>query len=736
MAHLNIFFQYICFYISFALFFRKGLTNLPRVIGEKNVKILSLQHNLICCTHGFENMGLRKLIFLDLYDNQVEEISGLESLENLRVLLFGKNKLKKITGIKSLTKLEILDLHGNFISQIGAGLNTLSELKVLNLAGNQIRSVEENDLEGLESLQELNLKKNRLKKIVDLKGSFRLQKLFLSDNEISCIEDIIGITKAFHLKEVSVDGNPIAFDSNCACTLVLHLPHLQILSHVKINEQVRKNAFLWLKNRENFLKVIASEKTFCGKKIMDGEAIPKASKTLDFTEMQMESSRAFHESPVYEHRSTNVVELSEDEIASCYRVLSAASSLTVSSEYSLLPSKPSRNKRNFVVNNFISPEDANRVGSFRCFMFPPIISSLNIEKRKNIMNMDPSILHRGKNDENCKSYDTSKVRNNFELGAEYSFDEPIGNFNKIHQRSRSASQARKIGNKKDRSSVGKICGRHSNSGSGKIREQGGDYLIEIFGRNLNIYGQGALRFVDRPWNSVKAEEVTTARFNYVSFGGICNVLGKLKHRFPNIEHFIFRETNITYLGQLNALADVQGFSSLQIDREGNPITEKKWRSYAIYRLAHWGLKTINGKGVTEEEVIEAGEEYKSLGDLVLQSLPENLLHPLLNRLRVDAGRSCFQQTAKQWLWSVESSLQSVVCKEALQWRKGTQEDVYWRQKGKLFLGNAIEISCSAIEKLQVLEARWSIIFDQLIRDTLLDYSQMDCYMKNCIQQLS
>lgn len=73
---------------------------------------------------------------------------------------------------------------------------------------------------------------------------------------------------------------------------------------------------------------------------------------------------------------------------------------------------------------------------------------------------------------------------------------------------------------------------------------------------------------------------------------------KLKQRFPNADHFIFKETNMQYLGQLNALAEIQGLTSLFIDPKGNPITEKKWESYAIYRLSHWGLRVINQKEVS------------------------------------------------------------------------------------------------------------------------------------------
>jgi len=126
---------------------------------------------------------------------------------------------------------------------------------------------------------------------------------------------------------------------------------------------------------------------------------------------------------------------------------------------------------------------------------------------------------------------------------------------------------------------------------------GGDFLVEICGRCLNIYGQGALRFIDRPWNSGKAADVNTVKFNYINFNSIIPVLSRIKQRFPNAEHFVFRETNIHCLGQLNALADIQGLTSLFIESDGNAITCKEWQKYAIYRLSHWGLRIINGMEV-------------------------------------------------------------------------------------------------------------------------------------------
>ena len=138
---------------------------------------------------------------------------------------------------------------------------------------------------------------------------------------------------------------------------------------------------------------------------------------------------------------------------------------------------------------------------------------------------------------------------------------------------------------------------------------GGDYLIEIVGRCLNVYGQGALRFIDRSWDPLKAADVNIVKFNYVQFSGIATVLSKLKSRFPNSEHFIFKETNISHLGQINALAEVQGLTSIQIEPEGNPIISKDWRNYTIFRLAHWGLKVINGREVGFESTLLRGYNF-------------------------------------------------------------------------------------------------------------------------------
>jgi leucine-rich repeat-containing protein 49 len=52
----------------------------------------------------------------------------------------------------------------------------------------------------------------------------------------------------------------------------------------------------------------------------------------------------------------------------------------------------------------------------------------------------------------------------------------------------------------------------------------------------------------------------------------------------------------------------QGMTSLLIGEDGNPIYQKRnWRSYAIYRLEHWGLRYVNNAEVTDDDIFEANQ---------------------------------------------------------------------------------------------------------------------------------
>lgn len=79
-------------YIYF-VYKRRGLMSVPVISGEARLRLLSMQHNLLTKLDGIAGTScLSRLVFLDVYGNQLEKITGLESLNNLRVLLLGKNR--------------------------------------------------------------------------------------------------------------------------------------------------------------------------------------------------------------------------------------------------------------------------------------------------------------------------------------------------------------------------------------------------------------------------------------------------------------------------------------------------------------------------------------------------------------------------------------------------------------------------------------------------------------------
>lgn len=64
----------------------------PILIGEAKLRLLSLQHNLLTKLERMALLCLPHLVFLDIYNNQLENMAALSCLHHLRVLLLGKNR--------------------------------------------------------------------------------------------------------------------------------------------------------------------------------------------------------------------------------------------------------------------------------------------------------------------------------------------------------------------------------------------------------------------------------------------------------------------------------------------------------------------------------------------------------------------------------------------------------------------------------------------------------------------
>lgn len=113
---------------------------LPTLQKLPNLNKLDLRNNQITKIEGLDH--LTNLTMLSLGNNQITKIEGLENLTNLTTLWLVSNKITKIEGLDQLTNLTTLDLWNNQITKI-EGLDTLTNLTDLWLFGNQIINREE-----------------------------------------------------------------------------------------------------------------------------------------------------------------------------------------------------------------------------------------------------------------------------------------------------------------------------------------------------------------------------------------------------------------------------------------------------------------------------------------------------------------------------------------------------------------------------------------------------------------
>ncbi|RZQ69671.1 TIR domain-containing protein [Porphyromonas gingivalis] len=162
---------------------------------------LILWRNQINKLEGLDR--LTSLTWLDLSGNQLIKLEGLDHLTSLRGLDLSGNQLIKLEGLDHLTFLRGLDLSGNQISKL-EGLDSLTSLTGLNLRGNQISKLE--GLASLTSLTWLYLSCNQISKLEGLNALTSLAELYLSDNQISNLEGLKDLTQ---LQDLDVSGNDI-----------------------------------------------------------------------------------------------------------------------------------------------------------------------------------------------------------------------------------------------------------------------------------------------------------------------------------------------------------------------------------------------------------------------------------------------------------------------------------------------------------------------------------------------
>ena len=120
--------------------------------GNKDNPIIeaAIREKISKPTGELTTADFEKMTTLNLRNNQLIDVQGLEKLTQLRRLFLTDCRVSDVKGLEGLTKLEYLELYGNQLTELPKGLEKLTQLRTLNLRNNQLI-----DLQGLAKLTQL-----------------------------------------------------------------------------------------------------------------------------------------------------------------------------------------------------------------------------------------------------------------------------------------------------------------------------------------------------------------------------------------------------------------------------------------------------------------------------------------------------------------------------------------------------------------------------------------------------
>ncbi|KAL2371367.1 hypothetical protein RJ035_005387 [Blastomyces gilchristii] len=177
---------------------------------------LDLYDNLITRIRGLD--GFTKLTSLDLSFNNIKHIKNVSHLVHLTDLYFVQNRIQKIEGLDGLKVLRNLELAANRIREI-ENLDDLTALEELWLGKNKITEIK--NIDALTNLKIISLPSNRLTTISGLSKLQNLEELYVSHNAITAIS---GLENNTNLRVLDISSNQISKLEN-----ISHLTHLEEL---------------------------------------------------------------------------------------------------------------------------------------------------------------------------------------------------------------------------------------------------------------------------------------------------------------------------------------------------------------------------------------------------------------------------------------------------------------------------------------------------------------------------
>lgn len=305
------------------------------------------------------------------------------------------------------------------------------------------------------------------------------------------------------------------------------------------------------------------------------------------------------------------------------------------------------------------------------------------------------------------------------------------------ERPRTSSNSRKVeGTKNLKETI--IFGQGDNRTGSDLNN-----LADLEGDTLTLYGTQSLEALDRNWGMQAAGAVTHIIFKFIDFEDIAKQLYKVRTKFPGVQTLTFSATNIRSYQQINALSSVRRFDNLVIENEGNPVTKfTLWRTYVVFRLAHFALKKINDMEVTAADIVNAEKLYGPVSHITTSQLPQSRLLSLVGEARRKQVLSITEDKSKKLLeGKLDKAQNEFVGRAGLTHQ--TVETVSAKQQEQNARRNFArsyvnEITKEAIftdRKRNELLKQWPMIFHEMVYSAMADMTDMSGYMKKCLEEL-
>ncbi|XP_021359491.1 leucine-rich repeat-containing protein 9-like isoform X7 [Mizuhopecten yessoensis] len=175
-----------------------------------------------------------KVTTLNMDNQHITKLSGLERMDNLKYATFNNNDITKIEGLDQCTSLEELSLENNCVARL-EGISKLVNLRRLSLGSNYITSVENAGLQFLVLLVYLSMENNKLTSLAGMQKMSSLVELYVGNNLIYSVREVFYLKVLSNLVILDLFGNPVATEiDNYRLFVIYHLKNLKALDGVAI----------------------------------------------------------------------------------------------------------------------------------------------------------------------------------------------------------------------------------------------------------------------------------------------------------------------------------------------------------------------------------------------------------------------------------------------------------------------------------------------------------------------